>query len=197
MWELLKSVWYHYGGFRALRSSPYFWGSLGVLFLTARVWSQPGWWTDPISILPNLLGFTLGGYAILIAFGGADFQSFIVSLSDDEEDERSRNAFMDLSATFCIFVGLQVAALMLGVIFKAAPATHISDVFHIARPLPDCAERALHWLKLCLWGFSYWIFIYALASGGAAVLAVFRVSRWFSRWARLLAQRKEEGEPKS
>lgn len=196
MWELVKSVWYHYGGFRALFRSAYFWISLLILVLTARIWAAPGWWQDPISILPNLLGFTLGGYAILIAFGGADFQSFIVSLSDDEEDERSRNAFMDLSATFCIFVGLQVSALLLAVVFKAQPATLITDALQIERSATSCLQQVLSVAQLVAWGFSYWIFIYALTSGGAAVLAVFRVSRWFSRWAKMLAQKKSETDQK-
>lgn len=194
MLELLNSVWWHYGGTKALLRSPYFWISLCILLLTFHTWSAAGWWQDPLSILPNLLGFTLGGYAILIAFGGADFQSFIVSLEDDKEEERSRNAFMDLSATFCIFVGLQVSALILGVLFKAAPGSLILETLHISRPLPSCLEQVYVWLRQAAWGLSYGVFIYALASGGAAVLAVFRVSRWFSRWARMIADQKTNDE---
>lgn len=140
-----------------------------------------------MSILPNLLGFTLGGYAILIAFGGADFQKFIVSLADDDEDERSRNAFMDLSATFCVFVALQVSALLLAVIFKAEPGSLIRSLIPSSWLAGECLATAATAVRVALWGFSYWVFIYALSSGGAAVLAVFRVSRWFARWARQAA----------
>ncbi len=37
-------------------------------------WSHKGWWNDILSLMPNLLGFSLGGFAMWIAIGDEAFK---------------------------------------------------------------------------------------------------------------------------
>lgn len=38
-------------------------------------WSHQGWWNDILSLMPNLLGFSLGGFAMWIAIGDEAFKN--------------------------------------------------------------------------------------------------------------------------
>jgi len=73
--QLLGRYWVVYGGWPALIWSPYFHLSLVLLVITASQWINPLWWDSVLSIVPNLLGFTLGGFAIFLSFGDDRFKA--------------------------------------------------------------------------------------------------------------------------
>ena len=72
------------------------------------VWLSPGWWNLPITVLPNLVGFTLGGYAILVAFGDDKFRALLAS----KEHNQNNSPFVVMSATFMHFILTQVLSLV-------------------------------------------------------------------------------------
>jgi hypothetical protein len=67
-------------------------------------------------VLPNLLGFTLGGYAILLAFGDSRFRD---KISEQDEGDDEPTLFMELNGTFVHFIILQAIAILLAVIGTA------------------------------------------------------------------------------
>lgn len=173
VWNSLKLYWSAYGGLRALFSSPY----LHIaLLLTCAFWPL---WTDgcdswheaTLSVLPNLLGFTLGGYAILLAFGDDRFRQIIAG----EEGEGKASPFMVVNASFIHFIILQALALIVGVGGKAqviwgAPAAFIGT----------------------------FLFLYALLSAVAAGIAVLNLSSWFDDyvdWKKKVEARKKAAGP--
>jgi hypothetical protein len=140
-------------------------------------WSEPGWWQDPLSVLPNLIGFTLGGYAILFAIGDDDFKSLIAGAAKEKEV----SPFMGVSSAFVHFLLLQISALTIALLAKSHPIGQMLSprtIFLIGESLwPDAMSHA----RALFWFFGYLIFIYAILAGLAAVFSVFRMARMYDR----------------
>lgn len=167
---LLLRYWKAYGGFRALIKSPYLLLSVIISALLYPHWSEPMWWDDVLSIMPNLLGFSLGGYAMWIAIGDDDFRQLI----SGEDADGKTSPYMEMNAAFVHFILLQLLSIILALITKA---------YYF--PLPQ-GHYILEFLGgyfsyVCIAGYflAYLVFIYALLSAFAATLALLRVSSWY------------------
>ena len=162
--------WRSYGGFEALFSSPYLRAAIIISLMLYPHWSQPNWWDDVLSIMPNLLGFSLGGFAMWIAIGDDDFRKLISGEITDDEP----SPYMEVNAAFVHFVILQMLAILCSLFAKA---------YYFPLP-PDHFILGFFgdsFFTLCLIGnfFGYVIFIYALLSAVAATLALLRVTSWY------------------
>ena len=76
--------------------------------LTALLWpiwleGSIKWHELAIGIIPNILGFTLGGYAILLAFGNEKFM-FLIS---GEFADKKPSPFLVLNGAFVHFIVIQ------------------------------------------------------------------------------------------
>lgn len=163
--------WTSYGGFRSLLKSPYFWMALIITLFLYPTWSQPGWWNDVITIMPSLLGFSLGGYALWLAIGDDDFRKLISGSRTDGKP----SPYMTVNATFAHFIILQIIATIIAIIAK-------SYYFKLSEDNPLFILTTYKAFQIiCGTGyfFGYFIFIYALLSALAATLALFRVSSWY------------------
>lgn len=171
--EIAAFYWQLYGGWGALRSSPYL--HLALLMTGG---TYPFWWPHPapagqsppaaqpppaapppdqwfqlsLDILPSMLGFTLGGYAILLAVGDEGFRETI----SGEGTEGEPSPFINVNATFIHFIIIQALALMYAIVCKAWEA--------------DSGVIAA--IGCCL-------LYYSILSGLAAGLSVFRLAKWF------------------
>lgn len=159
--------WSSYGRFNALIRSPYLWISVIITLLLFPLWSNPNWWDDVLSILPNLLGFSLGGYAMWLAIGDDSFRQVITG--KDHSGETS--PYMDVNAAFVHFILLQVLALVLALFAKA---WWNSDIL-----IQIFGNVVLKYGGLIYYFFGFFIFIYALMSAVAATLALLQVSSWY------------------
>ncbi|MQX35593.1 hypothetical protein, partial [Roseospira navarrensis] len=70
--------WQVYGGLNSLFSSPFFWGAVIVALVSGDHWAvydngQPLWVPVALNAIPSILGFSMGGMAILLAFSGKTF----------------------------------------------------------------------------------------------------------------------------
>lgn len=167
----LGRYWKAYGGINALIKSPYAWSSLILTVVLYPAWSQPGWWTDVISIMPNLLGFSLGGYALWLSIGDDSFKKAIMGPGKNG----STSPYMQVNATFAHFIILQLTALITAIIAK-------TFYFKLDKSNPLFPiTQTLEFQIACMAGYSigYFLFIYALFTALAATLALFRVSSWY------------------
>ncbi|NKB38186.1 MAG: hypothetical protein GKR93_13655 [Gammaproteobacteria bacterium] len=168
--NIVKRYWRAYGGFSALVKSQYLWASLILTAILYPHWSTPYWWDDVLSIMPNLLGFSLGGYAMWMAIGDDNFRKLI---SGEGEDNKP-SPYMAVNAAFVHFIVLQILSVILGLIAKA--------YYFTPEPSNTFVSFFGEYFRLvCLvgYGFSYFIFIYALLAALAATLALLRVSSWY------------------
>ncbi|MDH6593345.1 hypothetical protein M2165_003234 [Variovorax sp. TBS-050B] len=172
---IFKRFWVAYGGSGALLRSPYLYVALLIAPLCWGTWSAPNWWDTVISVLPNLLGFTLGGFAIFVSFGDA---RFIASLAAEEENAVRPTVYRELCATFVHFILVQVAALVLAIVTKG---------MWFQANLPDYIASALPIANLAWGAFCYAVFLYALTSIVAIALHVFRISTMYELYQRMAA----------
>ena len=70
--KIFRKYWSLYGGTKAILTSPYFHVSLLLAVICS---PYPKWQESTLTIVPSILGFSLGGYAILLAFSNEKFLS--------------------------------------------------------------------------------------------------------------------------
>lgn len=157
--ELLVRYWKSYGGWPAILFSPYFHFSV-LLGLSTFPYGFPEnapWWDLPLTVLPSLVGFSLGGYAIFLAFGDEKFKRLIAGQDEDGEP----SPYLTINTTFLHFIMVQVVGLILAVAAKS------TDV----RPNGDIVDIAVYVFGVV----SYIGFVYALFLALATTVALYRL----------------------
>lgn len=170
-YAVLCEYWQVYGGWGALLKSPYFYGAALLAASAFDVWSESGWWEMPQAILPNLLGFSLAGYAIFLSFGSEEFRRFLSSV-----DVGGTSAFVSMTTTFMHFVVLQVLAILLSMVARFLSAIEVPLGFPMVDYLP-C-------IQVLFWMFCFLVFCYAMTSLLASVVAIYRIVRMFDAFSR-------------
>ena len=155
-----KLYWSTYGGSLALVKSPYLHVSAAVSLLCYPLSSNVDkpWYDLPLSILPNLLGFTLRGYAILLAFGS---DKFLMILAARKKDSVKTSTFMDINGAFAHFIVLQVACIVYSLICSA---WQVSTGFYAF--------------------FGFTLFVYSIFSSLAATFSILRMGKWYDIYLR-------------
>jgi hypothetical protein len=169
----LNKYWHAYGGLNALLSSKYLWFSFFYTLILFRSWAMHSpWWKDVLTIVPGLLGFSLGGFAIWVAIGDDKFRSLIVGT----EDPNDPSPFMEINATFAHFIVIQIIAIFLALLAKSYTLSYLEtkEVVHYF------GDWIIYFsITFCFLG--YFFFIYAISSGLATVFALFSVSSWYDK----------------
>jgi len=178
--EIFSRYWTAYGGARALVRSFYLHLSIVLLLLTFNAWTAPAWWDQSLSVLPNLLGFTLGGFAIFIGFGDEKFRSL---LAEPEEDASQPTIYVSLCSTFVHFILVQVLALIYAAIAKSW--WFYAEWMNPVRPF-------LPFLNGLAGAIGYGLFLYALTSIIAATMHVFRIASMYESYQRNISKMAEE-----
>ena len=152
--------WKLYGGLKTLATSPYFMVSALVSVLLFRGWLCSGVaWSDlAISVLPSVIGFALGAYTILLAFGG---ERFMLTISG--KTNRGPSPFMRVNATFVHFIVVNFVALLFSVFVRIWESSH---------PIVNAV--------------GLFFFVYALSLSLAATFAVFTLARTFDEVSPIL-----------
>jgi hypothetical protein len=172
--KLFNRYWIAYGGIKAILGSPYMHISLLITLVSSGIWLKEDWVELPISVLPSIIGFSLGGYAIWLALGDDKFRASIAGKTNLTE-----SPFIVVNATFVHFIVLQILALISALIAKSHPIYN-SPLF-IQRFLLDLApwlyevSIAISYIASF---FGYFLFVYALLSALAATMAIFRIAGW-------------------
>lgn len=168
--KLVAQYWKTYGSWRGFALSPYFHCSILLSAITYGVWSERDWWEQVLTVVPSLLGFSLGALAIFLGFGSERFRDVISGRRPDATDKAS--PYMEVTAAFTHFIVVQVGAVLLAVVCGA--------LFKLVGPGPDSVFYEINrMLRVPFWAFAYWFFLYALCLAAASVFAIFRVASWF------------------
>lgn len=175
--DTLKNYWNMYGGFNALLTSPYVHISLLITILLYRQWISPNWWDVVLDITPSILGFALGGYAILISFGDLKFHELISGSKDG-----NRSPYLGTSSNFVHFILVQIIALLTAVILKTFYSPPIKLLIVLFDYLNLPLMEIMNWIRLTLWAGSFFLFVYSLLTALAATLQIFNVSRWLDKY---------------
>ena len=174
---LVRRYWQVYGGYQAVLKSKYFQASLIVTILLTPLWVKSGWWDLVLAIIPAGIGFSLAGYAALLAVGDEKFRSLIAGNEPDDEDGKA-SPFLSLNATFAHFIVVQFVSLIIALFAKAwAPVKLYAPVrSFILNNTPDIFSIFI--LNVGS-GIGFLVFIYSILTGVAATFALFRVATWY------------------
>mgnify|MGYP003109992012 FL=1 len=171
----LSDYWRAYGGWSALFFSPYLHLSLVGAVILAPLWHRASWWDTPISITPSLIGFTIGAYAILVAFGDENFRSKLAGKVENEDGEDS--PYMMVSASLLHAILVQMLALFLAIGFKAYKLKTVALVLCWQAWPANFISLVLLFVNY----LSFVLFCYGLLSVIAASFTIFRVASWYDR----------------
>ncbi|WP_158658442.1 hypothetical protein [Achromobacter sp. AONIH1] len=180
--ELLKLAWNTQGGVKGVIHGIDLWIALPVWMLTAPFWLASAWWDQVLAVAPNVLGFTLGGFAIFLGFGSEDFRRVLTATGKDAES----TPYMSVSAAFLVFTVFQIAAILLALVAKA-----------LYFPTP---VWLLKWATIIEWagrvagGIGYGIFIYSLVFALRAAIRIFRLSRWYNHYMRMPQKKRRQSK---
>lgn len=155
-----------YGGCRAIIVSRYFIFACLLMVPTWSQWTKAGWWDTVFSIIPNLLGFTIGAFALTIAYGDERFKKLLAK-SVDDDDEHS--PLIEMSATFLVFIAVQTFALI-GTLTCKGMWEFGSQL------IPSALLKTVEIAGLVLWAACYLLFMYSILLALAA-----------ARWIYMLA----------
>lgn len=174
VFSIYARYWRAYGGFAALTRSFYLHAALVITLICFNAWMTTGWWDQVTSILPNVLGFTLGGFAIFISFGDEKFRKLLAE--PDEHDADAPTAYVQLCSTFVHFILVQIIALLCAIVAKA--------LYFSWEKAPDLFTAALPWLNGAAGFAGYAFFIYSLTSALAATMHVFRIASMYETFQK-------------
>jgi hypothetical protein len=164
--EVLLLAWRITGGTRAFVRSSDFLIAAVITAVCWHKWLEPGWWAQPVSVIPNLLGFTLGGFAIFLGFGSEKFREQIT------DEDQLKSPYLSVSAAFLIFVSAQCAALLYAL---------LCDALYFPRPAAlEPFGALLDVATPVAWGIGYLTFILSITLSLRAALRIFRLSRWYN-----------------
>lgn len=175
MRKMFSRYWKAYGGWESVFKSSYFYCSVLLTLISFGIWSRAAWYEIPISVLPNILGFSLGGYAIWLALGDQKFYEKVTGKSQDSVE----SPFMKINSAFVHFIVLQIIALIFALVFKAHFFDNLPQFIQsqLVKWIPNFAE-IVHYLNLVFSGIGYLLFIYAIFAAFAATMAIFRIAGW-------------------
>jgi uncharacterized membrane protein len=164
--EIAKLAWVSMGGTGAIWKSFDFRVALAVSLLCWPAWLAPEWWEKAISVLPNLLGFTLGGFAIFLGFGSDQFKELIA-----RKDE-AKSEYLSVSSTFLFIVAVQVVGLLYAIICESLwvpTPTLLKPISHI-----------IPYLNYLAWFIGFFLFMLGIVLSLRAAIRIFRISRWYN-----------------
>jgi hypothetical protein len=115
-WTDLKDYASYFGPVESVFLSPYFIFSVLMTFIVFIFADEyVSWQAYAIDIVPDMLGFSIAGYAILISFGDDKFRKF---LAKTKPNGSKHSLLLLLNGTFLHFIIIQVVSLFVAVIFK-------------------------------------------------------------------------------
>jgi hypothetical protein len=167
--EIFARYWKAYGRSKALFTSAYFHLAVILLLITSHYWLFEKWWEQPITVIPNLLGFSLGGFAVFVGLSDDGFRAWLST----SKNEQQPSAFLSVSSTFVHFIVVQAASLLLAILGKSLDFKY---------DWPDALVVLIRLGTLFFSGFGYLVFLYAITSMLAATMSLFRVVSWYQSY---------------
>ncbi|AKR56286.1 hypothetical protein XM25_10860 [Devosia sp. H5989] len=155
--KTFSRYWGLYGGLRALLRSPYLYCALLVTVLCEPFWTkidpqgESSWAQTSIDIIPSLLGFSMGGMAIMLAFSNATIFTAIT------QKGKPNSLFLTVVANFYHFILFQIISIILAIGTRAFPSV---------RPLSF---------------FGFWAMIYAILVALATAGQLLRMAEVFNK----------------
>jgi len=172
---VIRRYFSDYGGWRGLACSPFLHCGLVLTVLSYSTWTSGKWTESVTGIIPNLLGFSLGTYALLFSLMSNRMKQALKHLRN-----KAGIPYLDeINATFFHFIMVQTICLSWALLMRSTIVYDLavywsapSSVFRVIGLFDDFA------------GFvGYSLLSYSLVLVIASSLAVYRLARIVDRGA--------------
>lgn len=161
--------WAGYGRWRAVWTSPIFHLSLLVNLICYRMWVDHSWVSLTLSLLPSILGFSLGTYALVFSLLTSRIKVALKALITD-----SGVSFLDeLNSLFMHFLVCQTIAIVFAIIY---PSSIIFDAIVLIGGDRHFAQEVISYLAPIGGAIGCLLLVYALFSVATAALVVYRLA---------------------
>jgi hypothetical protein len=159
-----------YGGWSAIFRSPLFLVAVGVTAMGYGNWvGSDKWAATSQSLIPNLLGFSLGTYAILFSLMTGRLKRALKAVKNDHGV-----SFLDeINATFFHFILVQVSALLWAFLYQG---TALYDLVQAIQPRWALIASAFAVMEAIGGGIGFVLLIYSITLIVGAALAVYRLA---------------------
>jgi len=167
--RLISRYFSDYGGWRGLLLSPFL--HVGILIAAASysVWTTPRWSDIVTGIIPNLLGFSLGTYALLFSLMSTRMKQALKHL----RNQAGKPYLDEINATFFHFIVIQALSLMWAILMKSSLVYDLA----VAASAPDIVLDAVDLANHAAGFIGYVLLNYSLALVIASSIAVYRLAR--------------------
>jgi hypothetical protein len=169
LWGTLKRYLYHYGGLRAVVTSPLFLLSIVVAALDYDTVIHRGWVVRAEAMIPSLLGFSLGTYAILFSILSGPIRQALQRL----EASPGVSYLQMINATFFHFIFVQILALLWAFLYGGTALTDLANAYGPSMPAIATVVGAVSFAGSYA---GYFLLVYSFLLVFGSALAVYRLA---------------------
>jgi hypothetical protein len=165
----LKRYYNNYGGAKSIMRSPLFIFSVVFTAVNYQNWVNGSWVQLSLSLLPNLIGVSLGSYAIVFGLLSDTLRRALAKTND----ERGVSYLDSLNAAFFHFLIFQILALLWAL---AGSSTFIVDLIHLFQLRCLFCIGGLSYASRAYGFLGHLFFLYSVFLIFASALMIFRVA---------------------
>lgn len=165
----IKSYFHSYGGWNAIFCSPLLHLSFFLTVINYSTWISGTSHNLVITVIPSLLGFSLGTYAILFSL----MTNTLKRALKERKNEKGVSYLQEINATFFHFIFIQILTLIFSLAIKS---TLIGDVNkHLLESnifVKDISSYTLIFVSI----FEYLLLVYSCVLTLASALVIYRIA---------------------
>lgn len=187
LFDIVLRYWKAFGRGKELLCSPFLHAAVVITALSSGYWISSPWHATAISVLPNLLGFGLSGYAIWIGWGDEKLREMLM----DIETSPDASAYVHVSSIFAHFGLIQILALVFA-LTESALDYELSQQSLLAHMLAlvSAPSYTFAYLKPVGSAIGYFLFVYAILTALETTFALFRLTTWLQIQRRAIRARE-------
>lgn len=169
LYRILKGYFACYGGWKAVLFSPLFGISFAITIFNYSNWMTPTWPAQSLSVLPNLLGFSLGCYALLFSLLSERLRRALLFV----KNPRDVPYLHEINATFLHFILIQVASILYSLLFTA---TIMKDIFDTIEIYTTVLRIVFYSFYFPLSFLGFLLFVYSVTLTVGAAISIYRIA---------------------
>lgn len=170
--RFVRKYVHDYGGYRAILGSPLFLSALAMAMISFDITRQEVWRATAVQTIPNLLGFSLGTYALLFTLISKPIKSALRAVKNN----RDVTYLDEMNATFLHFIFVQIIAFCWAYVGQSSIGTIIYNGAMSMYPT-SCRIDLMPVFRVVGNIIGVTLFLYALLLVIAASLTVYRIAR--------------------
>ncbi|WP_176036078.1 hypothetical protein [Brucella tritici] len=158
-----------YGGFRAMFASPFFGVAIIITGLSYSLWIEPKWIEKAENLIPSLLGFSLGTYAIIFSIVGGRIKGALRQV----QAPHGVSYLEAINSIFFHFIFVQVCCLAWAFLYQG---TWLIDFVVLIEPSLPFARNGFIYVSLMGSFMGCFLLVYSILLMVAAAMAVYRLA---------------------